>query len=57
MKVDTKRRKKSTSGFKQMTGEERAREILFSTIAQGKQALDAALLDMGKMLRGKHHAN
>ena len=50
MKVDTKKRKKATAGFRQMTGDQQALEILFSTIAQGKQALDAALLDMGRML-------
>jgi transposase-like protein len=50
VKVDTKKRKKATSGFRQMTGEEQAIEILFKTISQGKQALDAVFLDMGKMM-------
>lgn len=50
MKLETKQRKKATSGFKQMTGEEQARQALFNVIAQGKQALDAALMDMGRML-------
>jgi putative transposase len=50
MQVNTKRRKIATNGFRQMTGEERAREILFATIARGKQALDESLMEMGKML-------
>ena len=50
MKLKTTQRKKAMSGFKQMTGEEQARQALFDVIAQGKQALDATFMDMGRML-------
>ena len=50
MQLKTKQRKKAMSGFKQMTGEEQARQSLFNVITQGKQALDAAFMDMGRML-------
>ena len=50
MKVNTKQRKKATAGFRQMAGQARAREILFDTIVAGKQALNTALLEMGRML-------
>lgn len=50
MKFDTIRRKKATKGFRQMTGNEHATEMLANIISNGKQALDEAMLGIGKMV-------
>ena len=50
MKVETKKRKKAMGGFKQMTGEELARNALHRIMTEGKRALDAVFLDMGRMV-------
>jgi len=50
MKVETKKRKKAMHGFKQMTGEEFAKESLYRIMVEGKHAMDALFRDMGKML-------
>lgn len=50
MKVETKNRKKAMAGFRQLNGEDQAREALYSVMSQGKAALDVALMEMGKLL-------
>lgn len=50
MKVETKERKKAMSGFKQMSGEDQARECLYRVMIHGKQALDDIFLNMGRMV-------
>ena len=50
MKVETKQRKKAMGGFKQMTGEELARNSLHRIMTEGKRALDAVFVDMGRMV-------
>jgi putative transposase len=50
MRIDTKKRKKAMNGFKQMTGNELARESLHRVISQGKSALDDVFMDIGRMM-------
>lgn len=50
MKVETKQRKKAMGGFKQMTGEDLARNSLHRIMTEGKRALDAVFVDMGRMV-------
>ncbi len=50
MKVETKKRKKAMSGFKQMTGAEVAKQSLYRIMTEGKRALDDVFMDMGRML-------
>ncbi len=50
MKVETKQRKKAMVGYRQMTGDEVARESLYRVMIAGKRALDTALLDRRRML-------
>ena len=50
MKVETKQRKKAMAGYRQMTGDEEARESLYRVMTVGKQALDEVLLGMGRMM-------
>lgn len=51
MRVETKHRKKATRSFKEMSvGEDKMLGVLTRVIANGKKALDEALLDMGRML-------
>src|SRR3990167_7940488 len=48
MLVNTKQRKKSMNGFRQMSGKEQALGMLINVINGGKQALDALMLDLGR---------
>lgn len=50
MKVETKTRKKAMAGFRQLNGEDQARQSLYGVMSQGKAALDAVLMEMGKLL-------
>ncbi len=50
MKFDTKQRKKAMRGFREVSGEEKARGAVFRVIMAGKQALDDLMLDMGRTL-------
>lgn len=50
MKVETKNRKKAMNGFKQMTGEEVAKQSLYRIMIEGKHAMDELFCDMGRML-------
>lgn len=49
MRIETKKRKKAITGFRQMAGEKQAREALYRVIANGKQALDDLFMDMGRI--------
>jgi putative transposase len=50
MRIDTKQRKKAMSGFREMSGSDKAKQALFKVISHGKQALDDVFIDMGRML-------
>lgn len=50
MKVETKKRKNAMGGFRQMTGEEQARNSLYRVISEGKRALDSVFLGIGQMV-------
>jgi putative transposase len=50
MKVETKQRKKAMSGFREMSGTDKARQTLYRVISHGKQALDDVFMDMGRMI-------
>lgn len=50
MRIDTKRRKNTMVGMKQISGEEQMLGTLFRVINQGKAALDGVMLDMGRMV-------
>jgi putative transposase len=48
MKVETKRRKKSMGGFKQMNGRDMTLNALFRIMEHGKQAFDEVMKDIGR---------
>ena len=50
MRVDTKQRKNAMAGYRQMTGEEVARQALYRIMTQGKRALDEVYVDIGRTL-------
>jgi hypothetical protein len=43
MKIDTRERKKSITGMKQVSGEEQMLRAMFGVIQDGKKALDGSL--------------
>ena len=50
MRIDTRNRKNAMVGLRQITGEQRMMGTLFRVINQGKTALDAVMLDMGRIV-------
>ncbi len=50
MRIDTRNRKNAMVGMKQISGEQQMLGTLFRVINQGKTALDAVMLDMGRMV-------
>lgn len=50
MRKDTKKRKNATQGFRAATGEDWMMDRMFRIIADGKQALDGAMMDIGRMM-------
>lgn len=50
MRIDTKQRKKAMSGFRQMTGDDLARQSLYRIMSQGKRALDDVFREIGRMM-------
>ena len=50
MKVETKQRKKATSGFRELTGKEQTLNLLAKVICDGKKGLDSLMLEMGRTL-------
>ena len=48
MKVETKRRKKSMGGLKEMTGHDRSLNALFRIMEHGKRAFDEVMRDIGR---------
>ena len=49
MREDTKRRKKASRGFRQISGEEQIRNKLYRILVEGKLAFDSMMLEFGKM--------
>jgi transposase-like protein len=50
MLVNTKQRKKAMAGFREVSGKEKTLSMLVNVINNGKQALDALMLDMGRSI-------
>jgi putative transposase len=50
MRPDTKQRKRSMTGLKMISGEQHLLGILTQVVHTGKQALDAVMLEMGRMV-------
>jgi transposase-like protein len=50
MRKDTIQRKNARNGFRAVTGEDWMRDRLFQVIANGKQALDSTMMDIGRMM-------
>ncbi len=50
MKVNTKRRKNARRGFEQIFGRQAIIDRMYQIITQGKQGLDAFLLEVGRMM-------
>jgi len=50
MRLDTRRRKNATRGFKQICGKEKLVDEMFQIFCKGKQGLDAFLLEIGRMV-------
>jgi len=50
MRPDTKQRKKTTTGLKMISGEQQMLGVLTRVLHTGKQALDAVMLEMGRMV-------
>ncbi len=48
MKVETKRRKKSMGGLKEMTGRDKSLNALFRIMEHGKRAFDEVMRDIGR---------
>jgi len=50
MRQDTRQRKHAMAGLRVIAGEERMLGTLVRVIGSGKQALDAVMLEMGRMV-------
>ena len=50
MKVNTKKRKKARRYFEQLYGKQELLDRMYQIISQGKQGLDAFLIEVGKMM-------
>ena len=50
MRSDTRQRKRALAGLRAIAGEERMLGTLVRVISSGKQALDAVMLEMGRMV-------
>ena len=50
MKVNTRKRKKSSTVFQQLYGRQELIDRMYTIISQGKQGLDAFLLELGGMM-------
>lgn len=50
MLVNTKQRKKAMAGFREVSGKEKTLSMIVNVINNGKQALDALMLDMGRSI-------
>jgi putative transposase len=50
MLVNTKQRKKAMGGYREVSGQEKSLNMLVDIINNGKQALDALMLDMGRSI-------
>jgi putative transposase len=50
MRPDTKQRKKAMTGLKMISGEQQMLGVLTRVLHTGKQALDAVMLEMGRMV-------
>jgi transposase-like protein len=50
MRLDTKRRKKSTKSFEKIYGRDKLLDQMFQIFCKGKQGLDAFLLELGRMM-------
>ena len=50
MRKDTIQRKNARNGFRKATGEDWMRDKLFQVIANGKQAFDSTMMDIGRMM-------
>jgi len=50
MRVDTKRRKNARRGFEQIIGKRAMVDRMYQIVSQGKQGLDAFLLELGRMM-------
>ncbi len=50
MRLDTRRRKNATRGFKQICGKEKLVDEMFHIFCKGKQGLDVFLLEIGRMV-------
>ena len=50
MRRETAQRKRALAGWKAMAGEERLLGTMVRVIHAGKQALDAVMLEMGRMV-------
>jgi len=50
MRPDTKQRKKAMTGLRELSGEQQMLGLLTRVLHTGKQALDAVMLEMGRMV-------
>ena len=50
MRQDTRQRKKALAGLRAISGQDRMLGTLVRVISSGKQALDAVMLEMGRMV-------
>ena len=50
MKVNTKSRKNARRGFEQIFGKQALIDRMYQIVSQGKQGLDAFLLELGRMM-------
>jgi len=50
MKVNTKNRKNARRGFEQIYGKQALLDQMYRIISQGKQGLDAFILELGRMM-------
>lgn len=50
MRIDTRERKKAMTGLREISGEQKMLGMMVRVINSGKQALDAVMLDMGRMV-------
>ena len=50
MRSDTRQRKKALAGLRAISGEQQMLGALVRVISSGKQALDAVMLEMGRMV-------
>ena len=50
MRRDTRQRKRALAGLRAIAGEDRMLGTLVRVISSGKQALDAVMLEMGRMV-------